>query len=325
MNRQSGAWERGVLRWRYLVVALVILFMGFFLIMRGIRRDRAEAGDAFDQATRALLLTSDNGRAMYVGIAPQGDTVTVYTEASFDWTRVQPETWETEWDLMARVAGDYEIFAGGSMLAGDSFTLNADGTMAIHDDPACTGTWAITRYNPAEGYIWNNPEYTITVALDNGYTCRRGMTYGTLDGGEQRGQLLTLSDGEGSGGYIRTGIDTAGMAAIAGNYAFTDGDALLPGKELRLHEEGYFFSAGSPEGEMSGIWTLKPCEGELFGRQADFEITVDVSGHSAVQAGETLHFGGTLIPEAGGNPAVLTLFTEEGSASYAWEEPAGNG
>ena len=293
---------------------------------RGSWEVRACAPERFNNdSTLALLLTYDNGRAVYVGIAPRGDTVTVCTEASFDWTRVRPETWETEWDLMAQVAGDYEIFAGGSMLAGDSFTLHANGTMATHDDPACIGTWAITRYNPAEGYIWNCPAYTVTVALDNGYTCRRGMTYGALDGGEQRGYLLTLSDGEGSGGYIRTDVDPAGMAAIAGNYAFTDGDILLPGDELRLHEEGYFFSAGSPEGEMRGIWALRPCEGALFGRQADFEITVEVSDHSAVQAGESLRFGGAFTPEAGGNPPVLTLFTEGGSATYTWEEPAGNG
>ena len=293
---------------------------------RGSWTIRACTPESFNNdSTLALLLTYDNGRVMYAGIASQGDTVTVFTEASFNWTRVRPETWETEWDVMAQVAGDYEIFAGGSMLAGDSFTLNADGTMVTHDDPAYTGTWAVTRYNPAEGFIWNGPTYTITIALDSGYTCRRGMTYGTLDGGGQRGYLLTLSDGEGSGGYIRTDIDTAGMAAISGNYAFAGGESLLPGNQLRLHEEGHFFSAGSLEGEMSGNWALKRCEGELFGRQADFEITVDVSDHSAVQAGETLRFGGTFTPAEGERPATLTLFTEAGSATFQWEEPAGNG
>lgn len=287
---------------------------------RGTWAVRACAPERFNNdSTFALLLTYDNGRALYAGIALHGDTLSVATEASFDWSRAQPETWETEWDFMARVAGSYEIFAGGSMLAGDSFTLNADGTMVTHDDPAYTGTWAVTRYNPAEGIIWNDPEYTVFIALDNGYTCRRGMVYGVVEGSEYAGnQSLTLTDGEGSGGYIRTDIDVEKMQEMAGNYDFVSGDALLTAGRLRLHPQGYFYSEQDGSDAISGIWRLT--------RKDDAEeITFLVHDWSPTRAGEVLSYGCAFTPASGDEPAVIMFTDGERSVTYVWDEPAGNG
>lgn len=279
-----------------------------------------------NEANFMLILSYENGRALCAGVAVDNSVAELCTEASFEWTRVPPETWETEWDVMAKVAGSYEIFSGGSMLAGDRFTLNADGTMVTHDEPAYTGTWAVTRYNPAEGVIWDHPAYTVTFALDNGYTCRLGMTYGVEESTRYAGnQSLTLTDGEGAGGYIRTDIDMERMMEIAGNYAFAEGGGLLPQGQLRLHEDGYFFSEGLPEGAMHGIWSLMSCEAELFGRPADFEINFDVLASSPVRPGERLRFGGTFTPATVDSPAILTIFNEEDSMSFRWEEEAGNG
>lgn len=54
MSEQRSAWERGILRWRYLVIALVILLLAFGLIMRGVLRDKAVAQDSYDQVSQEL-------------------------------------------------------------------------------------------------------------------------------------------------------------------------------------------------------------------------------------------------------------------------------
>ena len=54
MNRQDSAWQRGILRWRYLVVGLLLMLLVFGLVMSGIQRDRADAEEARLQANQVL-------------------------------------------------------------------------------------------------------------------------------------------------------------------------------------------------------------------------------------------------------------------------------
>lgn len=91
MNRQSGAWQRGVLRWRYLVVALLILFMGFFLAMRGIHRDRAAVDNNYDQATRALLLTEEKYNSLYAELQQVGSSSYIENIARQNYSFLRPE------------------------------------------------------------------------------------------------------------------------------------------------------------------------------------------------------------------------------------------
>ncbi|MCH5286922.1 MAG: hypothetical protein J1E43_05850 [Christensenellaceae bacterium] len=64
MNGHSSAWQRGILRWRYLVVMLLLLFLAFFLVMRGVNSDKADVEAAYAQSYRELLLTQEAYNAL---------------------------------------------------------------------------------------------------------------------------------------------------------------------------------------------------------------------------------------------------------------------
>ena len=74
MDGQSSAWQRGILRWRYLVVMLALLCGAFFFVMRGISHDRAAMDDAYAQASRELMLTQDDYNALSAELAQVGSS-----------------------------------------------------------------------------------------------------------------------------------------------------------------------------------------------------------------------------------------------------------
>ena len=107
-------------------------------------------------------------------------------------------------DVMARLDGCWEYWAGGSM-ASDYLRLNADGTFCDPSWPADGGTWVVTAYDPAQGKYWNDPPYEIALFYRDGRTNIRGLT---IDGQEDTGDgvprdAFSLTNGEGGGGYVR--------------------------------------------------------------------------------------------------------------------------
>lgn len=74
MVGQNTAWQRGILRWRYLVIALLVLSLAFVLVMRGVRKDRATILEAQSQSSRELLLTQENYDALTVRLAQVGSS-----------------------------------------------------------------------------------------------------------------------------------------------------------------------------------------------------------------------------------------------------------
>lgn len=59
MKGQSSAWQRGILRWPYLAVALLVIVTAFLLVMRGIQQDKRAILEAQSRANQDLLLTQE--------------------------------------------------------------------------------------------------------------------------------------------------------------------------------------------------------------------------------------------------------------------------
>lgn len=74
MSRQNSAWQQGVLRWRYLVIALLVILLAFTLAMRGIQRDKAAIVDQQTQASRELILAQDAYNALTVELQQVGSS-----------------------------------------------------------------------------------------------------------------------------------------------------------------------------------------------------------------------------------------------------------
>ena len=91
MSRQSGAWQRGVLRWRYLLAALLILLTGFFLVMRGIRADQARVNEKLDQASRELLLTEEKYNALSAELQQVGSSSYIENIARQNYSFLRPD------------------------------------------------------------------------------------------------------------------------------------------------------------------------------------------------------------------------------------------
>ena len=72
MDRQDSAWQRGILRWRYLVVVLLIFCAVFFFVMRGVNADRAEMEARRAQASRELVLTQEQYNSLSAELAQVG-------------------------------------------------------------------------------------------------------------------------------------------------------------------------------------------------------------------------------------------------------------
>ena len=74
MSRQSGAWQRGVLRWRYLVIALLVILLLFSLAMNSLRRDRVAVMDQQTQVSRELILAQDQYNALTLELQQVGSS-----------------------------------------------------------------------------------------------------------------------------------------------------------------------------------------------------------------------------------------------------------
>ena len=117
---------------------------------------------------------------------------------------LKPAEKPVEKNEMKRAAGVWYIMNGGSM-AGDVLTLDTDGTFVSgtsggpDEEPVnYEGVWYVTKYDPAEGLSWYEPEYQITLLYRNGLAQVYGMSL-TEDG---ETPCLVLSDRDGTGGYF---------------------------------------------------------------------------------------------------------------------------
>lgn len=285
--------------------------------------------ERFDGATdRALVLQYEDGTAECLGLILDGDgTLRLSDYESYRiLQRAEAGQDEIERNMMALVAGRYELYAGGSMLPGDGFTLYPDGTMETHDNPAYEGTWFITRYNPAEAAIWDFPEYAIHISLDNGYSCVRGCKYQWVEPGDWNWEeeepflCLDMSSNEGGGGYMRIDVGAGIIPGISGRYRFTSGDALLTdylfispdgrleiGTDARIDEAGYWVPGAN--GESRDLTDMTFC----------------FSDGSPIHPGEMLRMDCAFTPGTDASPASLTFTFDGQSGTYAWYEAPGNG
>ncbi|MCH5287865.1 MAG: hypothetical protein J1E43_10610 [Christensenellaceae bacterium] len=282
-----------------------------------------------DEYNDALMLIYDDGRAFCLGLRLEDGVLGLNpSEGAWKMERVQPQKGEIQRDAMSRIAGTYAFEAGGTHLTEGELVLGADGTVRGSDEfgGQMAGTWYLTYYNPAEGYIWNDPPYTACFELDTGATLRLGCMPKSLEESGYVGvQSVIFSDGEGSGSYVRSNVDVAAMAAVSGNYAFASGGMLLTGGLLRLHSEGYFYSEVPSGDAMSGFWMLSRDGEGIFGDEYPCTITFLVSDNALVHPGETLVYGCRLTSSEDGAPTTLVITDGEDSAAYHWEEEAGNG
>ena len=74
MSKQSGAWHRGVLRWRYLVIALLVILIAFFWVMRGMRQEMDQTRDAYAQVSKELVLAKSDYDALYAKLQQVGSS-----------------------------------------------------------------------------------------------------------------------------------------------------------------------------------------------------------------------------------------------------------
>lgn len=107
-------------------------------------------------------------------------------------------------DVMARLDGCWEYWAGGSM-GPDYLRLNADGTFYNPAWPQEGGTWVVTAYDPAQGKYWNDPPYEIAFFYSDGRTNVKGLTTGEQEntGDGVLRDAFSLTNWEGGGGYVR--------------------------------------------------------------------------------------------------------------------------
>ncbi len=86
MSRHSEAWERGVLRWRVLIPALLVMALLFWWIMRGVTRDRLTAGDYQAQAEHELLLAQEEYDALCAELKQVGSSSYIENVARKDFS-----------------------------------------------------------------------------------------------------------------------------------------------------------------------------------------------------------------------------------------------
>lgn len=226
-------------------------------------------------------------------------------------------------NVMRAIAGSYLMSEGGQQFPSDDFTLNADGTL-ISRQPACSGTWFVTGFCPAEGYVWNDPPFALYVTLDTGYSIRLGCDFdvmGDAASTEDYVSMLTFTNGEGSGGYVRQeAYDTEAMAELAGNYEWVSGGDFLPRGELRLHQEGYFYFSEDGSDLVHGRWGLQPVDGNAY--RLTLFVDQDAS-HDLLN--DVVLLDAVFTPATADASASLT-FTLDGETSvFQWVEAAGNG
>ena len=332
-----GAWletleDRVDMAGRYLALGEIGLFTGYRVMSPGkltaMDMDERAAGRWYvrscpeglfeNQYSDVLILLCDNGKAYCMGLALEDGVLKLdQSETAAHLDSVKPGRAEKRQDVMEEIAGCYQFEAGGTHLPEGELILNADGTASGSN--GFTSTWYLTNYSPAEGYIWNNPPYTAYFELGNGATLRLGCLPSAIEGSAYVGaQRLIFSDGEGSGGYLRSDLDVAMMEKIAGNYALVSTGTLLTEGRLRLHPQGYFYSEQGNRDAMSGLWRLTRSDDA-------YAITFLVNDRSLAHAGETLTYDCAFTPASGDEPATIVLTDGEVSDTYTWDEEAGNG
>lgn len=112
-------------------------------------------------------------------------------------------------EIMARMVGCWEFWAGGSMSL-DYLCFSSDGTFCDPSWPADGGAWTVTAYDPAQGKYWDNPPYELTLVYDDGGVTMCGLSFSMetdFDGTLM--ECFSLTNWEGGGGYIR--IDEASV------------------------------------------------------------------------------------------------------------------
>ena len=103
-------------------------------------------------------------------------------------------------EVMKKLTGTWQLYAGG-ILAPEILQFEADGSFIAPgiveeaaQEGASSGTWYITKYNPAMNLYWNKIPYELTLLFNNGRATVRGLDL-TDEG-------FGLSFWEGGAGYI---------------------------------------------------------------------------------------------------------------------------
>lgn len=288
----------------------------------------------FGDCEHMLTLTYDDETVDCLGVTLQDGRLLVQDFADVTYIRVRPGKNDAEWDLMAEIAGTYQTFAGSPLFPGNFFTLNADGTFISYDE-GLTGTWYLTRSNPAGGYPWSSLPYALHVTLENGYSFVHGCQFEPDDdGGYSRGALLSFFDGEGSGSYTRLGStpeerQEALMEGLQyrmrGVYILDSGAPVL-GTYVELRADGYFYADDGNGYAMAGVWTLAPRDpaNASFAGSPAYVVTLRLADDSSLHPGEALRFGCDFAPETGRDPASVTFCDTKNSGSYVWRDAPGN-
>ena len=113
---------------------------------------------------------------------------------------LKPVEQEKAQDVMEKLAGTWQLDAGGS-LAPDILCLAADGSFAapgmvdeVAEAGASSGTWYVAKYNPFMNLYWNEPPYELTLLFDNGRATVLGL--------DLADEGFSLTFWEGGAGYI---------------------------------------------------------------------------------------------------------------------------
>ena len=288
----------------------------------------------FEDCEHLLTLTYEDETVDCLGVSLKDGRLLVQDFYDVTYIRVQPGEDEAEWDMMTEIAGTYQIFAGGSHFPGNFFTLNADGTLISYDE-GLTGTWHLTRCNPADGHAWSSLPYALHVTLENGYSFVHGCQFDPdYDDGYNRGALLSLFGGEGSGSYMRLGntpeeqqeaLMEGLQYRMRGVYILDSGVPVL-GTYVELLADGYFYADDRNDHAMAGVWTLAPRDpaDASFAGSPAYVVTLRLADDSGLHPGETLRFGCDFAPETGRDPASVTFYDAEGSGVYVWRDAPGN-
>lgn len=138
--------------------------------------------------TAVTILSGDCGLYAYVDLTRDGQAVRGFAPL-LDLSVVYAERDEA---MAAALLGEWEITGGGEFF-GPECVFREDGT--FRESCGEAGTYAVVRYDPAEGCFWDNPPARILLWSDDGYF----QTYGlTVDA-----QGLSLTTEEGGCGFAR--------------------------------------------------------------------------------------------------------------------------
>lgn len=271
--------------------------------------------------TLSLTLLFEDGTAACFGLNQNGDLLELDDQEGF-WVlqRAEAGQEEIERDMMARIAGTYDL-AHGLWYAGETLTLYPDGTAESATygwwyGGSNQGTWFVTAFNPVEAYSYGNPEYAIHILLDNGTSIVQGCAYQWYEDEEQKPVVALELD---NCGYIRNDVEAGMIAGISGSYVQSSGTALLM-DYCRLIPDGTLM-IGDDGLATVGFW-VPSAEGES---SALTNITCYFSADSPIHPGETVRFDCTYAPATDTHDATLTFFLDGQESGYTrYESPGYN-